>query len=317
LGIVSNLTSAEMRTAFSVAATWHDARTVTELASVVTASLHELVPCDGAGWNEVDLGGHEVRAVTSPVGYFDAGGVATLNRLIDQHPIVQYVARTGDTSATKLSDFASARQLHALEIYTDFFRPLGIEDLLAVIVRVEPVIIGVAFTRPRRSYRERDRELLNLLRPHLAAAYEHVAARELVARTLDGRFFVRLTAGGRIAETSALLEEWFGTMPRTLSPGIYSREGADLHVRQVDADPPVLLLEIRRYAVDRRRVRDLGLTAREAEIVELAARGLTDAEIAGELSLSARTIAKHLEHAYVKLGVHSRREAATLLLSAS
>src|SRR4051812_37640182 len=239
-----------MRAAFSVAATWHSARTLAELASVATASLHELVPCDGVGWNEVDLGGHEVRAVTSPVDYFESGQVATLNRLIHQHPIVQYVARTGDTSATKLSDFVSARQLHALEIYADFFRPLGIEDMLAVIVRAEPVIIGVAFTRPRRSYRERDRELLNLLRPHLAAAYEHVAARALLAGTLDGRFLVRLTAGGRIAETSAVLEEWFGRMPRTLSPGIYSREGADLHVRHVDADPPALLLEIRRYAVD-------------------------------------------------------------------
>jgi DNA-binding CsgD family transcriptional regulator len=51
------------------------------------------------------------------------------------------------------------------------------------------------------------------------------------------------------------------------------------------------------------------LTVREAEILTWAARGLSDAAIGARLGLSGATVGKHLEHAYVALGVHSRAEA--------
>ena len=281
---------------------------------MATATLHDLIECEGVGWNEVDLEGQDVRAITSPVEYFDPSHVEHLNRLITEHPIVRYVARTGDTSATKISDFVSAREFHALEIYADFFRPLGAEDLLAVVIQATPVMIGIAFTRPRRSYTERDRELLNLLRPHLTTAYANVAVREALARGLEGRRIVRLTAKGALAEPCPWLDEWFSETPRRLEPGVYARDGAELVVQRVD---DVLILEERRFRPDPARVRALGLSAREAEVLSLAGRGLTDAEIAGELYLSARTVAKHLEHAYQKLGAHTRSAAVAQLLGRS
>jgi DNA-binding CsgD family transcriptional regulator len=48
------------------------------------------------------------------------------------------------------------------------------------------------------------------------------------------------------------------------------------------------------------------LTRREQEIVELAAGGLTDKEIAERLVVSARTVQTHLYNAYAKLGVEGR-----------
>jgi DNA-binding CsgD family transcriptional regulator len=53
-----------------------------------------------------------------------------------------------------------------------------------------------------------------------------------------------------------------------------------------------------------------GLTPREAEILVLLARGLSNKEIAGLLSVSARTVSSHVEHAYAKIGVSSRGAAA-------
>ena len=50
------------------------------------------------------------------------------------------------------------------------------------------------------------------------------------------------------------------------------------------------------------------LTRREAEIAGLAARGLSDQDIADELVVSRRTIESHLQRAYTKLGVNSRAE---------
>ena len=52
-----------------------------------------------------------------------------------------------------------------------------------------------------------------------------------------------------------------------------------------------------------------GLTAREVEVLKLAARGLTNAQIAQELFLSPRTVNAHLNSIYHKLGVSSRTAA--------
>ena len=55
-----------------------------------------------------------------------------------------------------------------------------------------------------------------------------------------------------------------------------------------------------------------GLTRREAEVLRRVAAGLSNADVAKELALSARTVQKHLENAYRKLGVKSRSEAARI-----
>jgi DNA-binding NarL/FixJ family response regulator len=53
-----------------------------------------------------------------------------------------------------------------------------------------------------------------------------------------------------------------------------------------------------------------GLTAREAEVPGLVARGMTNREAAAALVLSERTAARHLANLYTKLGVSSRTAAA-------
>ena len=55
------------------------------------------------------------------------------------------------------------------------------------------------------------------------------------------------------------------------------------------------------------------LTKRESEIAELAARGLTDREIADTLVVSPRTVQTHLYNAYAKLGVDGRAGLADVL----
>jgi DNA-binding CsgD family transcriptional regulator len=51
------------------------------------------------------------------------------------------------------------------------------------------------------------------------------------------------------------------------------------------------------------------LTARERQVVALVAEGKTNAEIAAELDIATRTVGKHLEHVFEKLGVTTRTGA--------
>src|SRR5215203_1306396 len=52
-----------------------------------------------------------------------------------------------------------------------------------------------------------------------------------------------------------------------------------------------------------------GLSERETEVLVLAARGLSNRQIAGELHISEATVKRHLANIYHKVGVRSRNEA--------
>jgi len=56
----------------------------------------------------------------------------------------------------------------------------------------------------------------------------------------------------------------------------------------------------------------LGLTPREAEVLNLLARGYTNREIAGVLVISVMTASVHVSHILRKLGAPNRLEAAAI-----
>jgi DNA-binding NarL/FixJ family response regulator len=60
-----------------------------------------------------------------------------------------------------------------------------------------------------------------------------------------------------------------------------------------------------------------GLTRRQAEVLALLAKGMTDAAIARELFISARTASHHVSAILRKLGVANRGEAIAQILAAA
>jgi DNA-binding response OmpR family regulator len=63
--------------------------------------------------------------------------------------------------------------------------------------------------------------------------------------------------------------------------------------------------------------RDLGLTSREGEVLSWLSKGKTNRDIAQILGLSPRTVDKHLEQIYSKLGVENRTAAAAIAVNAA
>ena len=65
-----------------------------------------------------------------------------------------------------------------------------------------------------------------------------------------------------------------------------------------------------RMAATRGRAALHGLTRRELQVLRLVSAGSTNAAIAAELSLSQRTVERHLSNIFTKLDLSSRTAAA-------
>ncbi|MCH6468627.1 helix-turn-helix domain-containing protein [Sinomonas terrae] len=63
----------------------------------------------------------------------------------------------------------------------------------------------------------------------------------------------------------------------------------------------------------RNRAEDFSLTPREQQVLDLLGKGLSGISIGWLLGISPRTVAKHLENAYAKLGCTNRLDALRLL----
>jgi DNA-binding CsgD family transcriptional regulator len=63
--------------------------------------------------------------------------------------------------------------------------------------------------------------------------------------------------------------------------------------------------------------RELGLTSREGEVLSWLSKGKANRDIAQILGLSARTVDKHLEQIYAKLGVENRTAATAIAVNAT
>ena len=77
----------------------------------------------------------------------------------------------------------------------------------------------------------------------------------------------------------------------------------------------MLVLRAVAESTTQQRLRDAALTPREAEVLAWLAKGKTNRDIADILGMSPRTVNKHLEHIFEKLGVETRAAAAAIVSS--
>ena len=170
-------------------------------------------------------------------------------------------------------------------------------------------------------------------------------------RGLDvcARAILLVTDDRRIAGASRRAERWLqeyfadsragpGRLPRALDDWIRRQEGVP-DLTDGTPSPPlaarrddrrlvvrllprregdalrILLLEQREERIPVDDLEPLGLTRREAEVLSWVALGKTNGEIAEILGTSPRTVAKHLEHVFEKLGVGSRTAAVAQVRS--
>jgi DNA-binding CsgD family transcriptional regulator len=167
-----------------------------------------------------------------PAGALSAEDRAAFDRHFSNHPLVRYHGYEAGQRTQRISDSIPLERFRRSALYNDYYRRIGIDHAMALPVYVrDGMLVSFVLNRTRRNFSDRERALLDLLRPSLSRLY---------SRTL----------------------------------GVAT------------------------------------LTPREAEVLRWIAGGKSDAQIAAILGVSPRTVHKHLQNLYAKLGVENRTAAA-------
>ena len=102
-----------------------------------------------------------------------------------------------------------------------------------------------------------------------------------------------------------------------IDPMVVDRGSRQLRVRMIpEGDHCLLFLEENLTEMPTEKLSQLGLSQRETEILGWIVQGKSNPEIATILSISVRTIHKHVEHIYLKLQVENRHAAISLAFEA-
>jgi DNA-binding CsgD family transcriptional regulator len=180
--------------------------------------LHKLVGADSGTFNYLAPAIPKVIAVALPeIPNFDRR-TRTFAQHLCQHAIFQYYIATGDIGAFKISDFQTVREFHSLPLYKNLYHDLRYEDQFAfMLFPPASEVIGVGLARNRRTFTERDREILNLIRPHMAQAYRRAENFSRLKRLAGGRdlnesrarvAMVQLDTANRALQFGVHAEEW-------------------------------------------------------------------------------------------------------------
>jgi len=140
----------------------------------------------------------------------------------------------------------------------------------------------------------------------------------------NGRGYPRAIAGetipllGRILECADIYHAMCEDRPHRLAPG---KDAAAQELRRAARDGELdgtsvdAVLAAAGHPVRRKPSAPAGLTPREVEVLELAARGATTKQVASRLGISPKTAGNHIERIYAKIGVSSRAEAAMFAMA--
>ncbi|MBK9216327.1 MAG: helix-turn-helix transcriptional regulator [Chloracidobacterium sp.] len=209
--------------------------------------------------------------------------------------------------------------------------------------------ISCAINRGRLDFSERDRTLLTLLEPHLISAvrnsleYSRLCEKEILLESLlervtrarlvvdgDGNVLFDSGGGARLLRehsedggyesagqlplaVRAWLRARLSESPLYDKPTDMTLDGAErtLKIALVpdSASGRHNLILRERQKLSPRLLHSLNLTQRESEVLYWISEGKTDEVIAVLLSISTRTVHKHIEHIFRKLGVETRTGA--------
>ncbi len=316
------------------------------------SGLHTFIPTQYNSWKEINLhnGQTRITGLFSPDNRQAATLLPVFQRHVAEHPVCNHWRRSGHyAGAFSWSDVASRSDIERLPLYSEFYRPLGIQHQMMIALESKPShLIYLALNRSHAPFTEQERQLLGFLQPHVTQALHHLqelyrlrstlTSFETLVNTLN-QGVLCLSAHNRIKWASARARDylrrycdhpptgtqlpeallaWITTPKATtgtprLLPGplsIHSRAGQLTARLLAEKQERYIFLEETPAQPMFEAFKQAGLTEREAEVLGWVAQGKSNDETAAILKVCSQTIKKHLERIYSGLGVTNRTEAA-------
>ncbi|HEY1788982.1 MAG TPA: helix-turn-helix transcriptional regulator [Verrucomicrobiae bacterium] len=309
-------------------------------------ALPGLIPSDWLSYNEVDLlnPGNTTAILKPDSKAFFEQFFPRFKELAYQHPLIVHQMQSANFPVHKISDFLTQEAFHQLELYRDVYRHMDVEYQIAVTVRLSSShVVAFALSRKEKDYDERDRAVLEMLRPHLVVAFNNLDliqnhqtiqnGAELALNELSSATLIVNLQGDILYHTGPAMQ-WLGVrnpehLPKEISHWL-GREpvtGVRENLRWNSAVGEIQIRALPTSSADRRLLvlsREntrpsngaslSDLSRRQQEVAHWIREGKTNQEIASILGISPRTVQKHVEHIFEKLGVETRVAIATRML---
>ena len=324
----------------------HAFENLEEFRDGIPSLLRGFVPADSASYNEMDDNPTGSWWTVDPQIEVTPAQERRFAELAGENPVLDHMRRTRDGRPYRISDFLSREQFRRLPVYRDFYGQIGAEYQVALSLPSRPpVVIGLALTRSEEDFSDREVALLGAARPHLIQAYrnaELAAAREATIAALEagledvGTAVIVVDGYGRVDMATPsgrrLLAGRLGAPSDRLAADVVeelaARREAGTPVTEplvIEDDERLLSLRVLRgpeggsetlviepdaSGLSVPALESLGLTRRQAEALRWIALGRRGPDAARLMGLSPRTVEKHLQAAYAKLGVANSSQAA-------
>ena len=247
----------------------------------------------------------------------------------NQNPMVEYTRINGTAPPLRFTDFSTRRQFEERPIYRECYRGYTHSMITFGLAAPQGLSTSFVLSRADGDFTDSEQDTLAILQPLVSSVIQRQMLKESLVgsqfsgaqvgvvqgvgdfiHTLDSRakhllekFFTDISLhclpeklaqqmGSRSDDTFEISSD--RTRSGLLSNARFHDESWTLHVWEKGDDLPIDKLS------------QFGFTGRQIEVIQWMALGKTNPEIATILGISYRTVQKHLENIYARLGVETR-----------
>ena len=313
---------------------------------VMLQVLEELVPCVSVGVNMLELTTGQYTAIFHPPELAAPENCAATSVYMHQHPYPTYCAATQDGQWKMTTDFMPVESFHATELYQKVFSRFGIaQQMNALLAIMDGSIHAISINRTDCGFTEHEREILNVLHPHLVTSYINAAVctqtnnsvRQIKAamETAPGAYGYFETTGkvGWLQERATeWLDQFFtgevryaGNIPQTIRQLLEEsirKNNAPKQLKRTVGDEILLVClgpsplggwimrlerKPKKFPPHFRPLPQL--SERKNDVLKWMVEGKRNAEIGRILNISERTVEKHVAEIFVEMKVENRATA--------
>src|SRR5579871_2034315 len=186
-GTVVHVSLSALESALRFADDLADTDDPADLGRRALPGLARLIPGDVLSYNEFGPEPGQVAYYAFPEDVvFSPDIMAAFEAHVNENPLIDHLATTGDGSPMMISDFLSQERFHRLGVYAEFYRHVPVEYQLAIgLPKTDGRVIGVALNRARGDFTEDDRDLLTVLRAPMVRAMIRARSRHRARQALN------------------------------------------------------------------------------------------------------------------------------------